>query len=72
MLKKIVIMAAIAAGLASGSAQAATGNAASATGTANATVVGPLQISHNSGAALSFGSFTAGTGGTVVAALGAA
>lgn len=46
-------------------AVAASGNTATATGTANATVVAPLQITHNSGAALSFGMFTAGTGGTV-------
>ena len=29
-------------------------------------VIAPLQIAHNSGAALNFGTFTAGTGGTVV------
>lgn len=64
-MKTITFAAAIALGLAAGTAQAATGNTASATGTANATVVGPLQITHTTGAALSFGSFTAGTGGTV-------
>ena len=64
MMKKIVLVAALAAGLTGGTAHAA-GNTASANGTANATVVGPLAITHNSGAALSFGSFTAGTGGTV-------
>lgn len=64
MMRKIVLAAALAAGLASGTAHAA-GNTASANGTANATVIGPLAITHDSGAALSFGSFTAGTGGTV-------
>lgn len=72
MMKKIVLVAALAAGLASGTAHAAGGNTATANGTANATVIGPLAITHNSGAALSFGSFTAGTGGTVaVTAAGA-
>ena len=64
-MKKILFVAAIAAGLSGGAAQAATGNSATGTGTANAVVVGPLQITHNTGAALNFGSFTAGTGGTV-------
>ncbi|MBC2668637.1 DUF4402 domain-containing protein [Novosphingobium piscinae] len=46
-------------------ALAATGNTATATGTANATVIAPLQIIHAPGAAINFGAFTAGTGGTV-------
>lgn len=67
-MKKIVLaasIAAIAAGLGAGTAQAATGSTASASGTANATVVAPLTITHTGGAALNFGNFTAGTGGTV-------
>lgn len=43
----------------------AAGNTATATGTANATVVAPLQITHTNGAAIGFGAFTAGTGGTI-------
>ena len=63
MLKKILATAALTA-LSAGTAHAA-GNSATATGTATATVVAPLQITHTSGAALSFGAFTVGTGGTV-------
>ena len=62
---KYIVAAAGLALLISGSAQAATGSTASTTGTANATVVAPLQIQHTSGAALNFGTFTAGLGGTV-------
>ena len=64
MMKKIVLIAALAAGLTGGTAHAA-GSTSTANGTATATVVGPLAITHNSGAALSFGSFTTGTGGSV-------
>ncbi|WP_298195594.1 DUF4402 domain-containing protein [Novosphingobium sp.] len=53
------------AALTASPALAAGGNTATATGTATATVVAPLQITHTSGAALSFGMFTAGNGGTV-------
>ncbi len=58
-MKKIVLAAALVA-LSSGAAHAAT-----ATGTANATVVTPIAIVHAPGAALNFGSFDAGTGGSV-------
>lgn len=58
-MKKIVLAAGLAT-MAAGSAHAAT-----ATGSATATIIAPLQIAHNSGAALSFGTFTAGTGGSV-------
>lgn len=64
-MKKIVLGAALLA-ISATSAQAATGSTATATGSASATVVAPLKITHNSGAALNFGTFTAGTGGTVV------
>ena len=37
----------------------------SATGSATAQVVGPITLTHTSGAALNFGKFTVGTGGTV-------
>lgn len=58
-MKKFVI-AAVAVALSSGSAYAATAN-----GTATATVVAPLTLTHTPGATLNFGTFTAGTGGTV-------
>jgi hypothetical protein len=45
---------------------AAPGDTATATGTATATVVAPIELEHVSGAALSFGTFLAGAGGTVV------
>jgi len=64
-MKKLFALALVTAALTPGMALAATGNTATATGTANATVVAPLQITHTAGAALSFGPFTAGTGGTV-------
>jgi len=35
-------------------------------GSATATVVAPIALTHTSSAALNFGKFTAGTGGTVV------
>lgn len=63
MLKKTLAAALII--LAPGTAMAASGNTATATGTVNATVIAPLQIAHTAGAALNFGSFTAGTGGTI-------
>lgn len=49
-----------------GSAFAASGNSSTATGASNATVVTPIVLTHTSGAALGFGKFTRGTGGTVV------
>ena len=58
-MKKIVLAAALVA-LSSGSA-----NAATATGSATVTVVTPIAITHTSGATLNFGTFDAGTGGSV-------
>ncbi len=60
-----ILLAALAA-LAPASAFAASGNTSTATGSATATVVAPIVLTHSSGAALSFGKFTTGTGGTVV------
>lgn len=64
-MKKMVIAAAVAA-LVPGSAFAATGSTSTANGTATATVVAPIVLTHTSGAALNFGKFTTGTGGSVV------
>lgn len=64
-MKKMVI-AALVATVVPGSAFAATGSTSTANGTATATVVAPIVITHTSGAALNFGKFTRGTGGTVV------
>jgi len=58
-MKKIVLAAALVA-LSSGAAHAAT-----ATGSATATIVTPIAITHASGATLDFGTFDAGTGGSV-------
>ena len=63
-MKKIVLAAAMVA-LSSGSAYAA-----STSGSASAIVVSPISVSHNAGASLNFGSFTAGTGGTVAVTSG--
>jgi hypothetical protein len=52
--------------LCAGTAHAASGNTANSAGTATSTVVSPIRITHNAGAALKFGTFTAGTGGTVI------
>ena len=64
-MKKIILGAALIA-LSAGAAQADTGSTSTATGSATATVVAPLKIVHPATAALNFGTFTAGTGGTVV------
>ena len=64
-MNKIILAAALVA-LSAGTAQAATGNAASTTGSANATVITSLKIAHTAGAGLAFGTFSAGTGGTIV------
>jgi hypothetical protein len=58
-MKKIVLAAVLVA-LSSGAAHAAT-----ATGSATATIVTPIAITHVSGATLDFGTFDAGTGGSV-------
>jgi hypothetical protein len=70
-MKKFVIAAAVVA-LSAGSAFAAgpTGNTSQATGSASASVVSPITVTHDTGAALSFGTFTAGTGGTVTVTAG--
>jgi hypothetical protein len=49
-----------------GVALAASGNSSTAAGTATASVVAPIVLTHTSGAALNFGKFTVGAGGTVV------
>ncbi len=64
-MKKLILAAALVA-LSAGTAQAATGNSASTIGIANASVVTSLKITHTLGASLAFGSFSAGTGGTIV------
>ncbi|OYW73563.1 MAG: hypothetical protein B7Z37_21045 [Verrucomicrobia bacterium 12-59-8] len=64
-MKKFAFAAVVVA-LSSGSAFAATGNTSTANGTASATVVAPIVLTHTAGAALNFGKFTVGTGGTVV------
>lgn len=58
-MKKLLIAAAVVA-LSSGSAYAAT-----ATGSASATIVAPISVTHTIGASLNFGTFDAGTGGSV-------
>ena len=58
-MKKIVLAAALVA-LSSGSAYAAQG-----TGSATANVIAPIAVTHTVGASLNFGTFDAGTGGTV-------
>jgi|GEM_PF-521961 hypothetical protein len=47
-------------------ANAASGNTSTAAGSATATIVAPIVLIHTPGAALNFGKFTVGTGGTVV------
>lgn len=63
-MKKIVL-AAVAATFAVPAA-AAPGDTATDQGTATATIVAPISITHDAGAALGFGLMTAGNGGTVV------
>lgn len=58
-MKKIVLAAAVLA------ATSTPAFAADGTGVATATVIAPIAITHDAGAALAFGSFTTGTGGTV-------
>jgi len=64
-MKKIAFFAALAVSAAT-PAYAAPSNTASATGQARAHVVSPITLEHDEAATLSFGSFTAGDGGTVV------
>ncbi len=63
-MKKIILASAIALVSAS-PAFAASGNTSTATGSATATIVEPIVLTHTSGAALGFGRFTTGTGGSV-------
>lgn len=65
-MNKLLTTAAILFAATSGSAFAASGNTSTATGSATATVVSPIVLTHTTGAALGFGKFTTGTGGTVV------
>lgn len=46
-------------------AVAAPGDTDNATGTATAEIVAPISITHDAGASLSFGTLTAGNGGTI-------
>ena len=63
-MKKIIIAAAIAL-ISATPAFAASGNSSTADGSATATIVEPIVLTHTSGAALGFGRFTTGTGGSV-------
>jgi hypothetical protein len=68
-VKKIILASAIALvsiGASASPAFAASGNTSSASGSATATVVQPIVLTHTSGAALGFGRFTTGTGGSVI------
>lgn len=62
-MKKIVL--AVLAGTIAMPALAAPGDTATTQGTATAQIVAPITITHNAGAALSFGTITAGNGGLV-------
>ncbi len=64
-MKKALIFAAFAATV-SVPAYAAPGNTDTDQGVATAEVVAPITITHDAGASLNFGKFTAGNGGTVV------
>lgn len=64
-MKKIVLSAVIALSL-SAPAYAASGNTSTTAGSAAAVVIAPITLTHTSGAVLNFGSFTTGTGGSVV------
>ena len=64
-MKKILLSAVIALSV-SAPAYAASGNTSTDTGSAAANVVTPIVLTHTTGATLNFGSFTTGTGGTVV------
>lgn len=69
---KKIILASVIAMVSATPAFAASGNTSSANGSATATIVSPIVLTHTSGAALGFGRFTTGTGGSVtVSAVGA-
>lgn len=63
-MKKIILASTIILVSAS-PAFAASGNTSTASGSATATIVEPIVLTHTSGAALGFGRFTTGTGGSV-------
>lgn len=67
-MKKIALVAALAAF--SVPAAAAPGDTDTAQGSATAQIVAPISITHTSGAALAFGTLTAGGGGTVTVTTG--
>jgi len=70
-MKKLLVIVAAAA-IIPGTAMAASGNTSTANGSATATVVSPIVLTHTTNAALNFGKFTTGTGGSVtVTAAGA-
>lgn len=65
-MKKLIVTAAAAA-VVSAPAMAAPGDTATAQGSATAEIVSPITLTHVTGAALDFGTFTTGdNGGTVV------
>ena len=63
-MKKIILASAIAL-ISATPAFAASGNTSSANGSATATIVEPIVLNHTPGAALGFGRFTTGTGGSI-------
>ena len=65
-MKKIVLAAAMTSAVIAVPAAAAPGDTANTSGVANAEIVAPIAIVHDTGAALDFGIMTAGGGGTVV------
>lgn len=71
-MKKIALIAATAAAFTSAPAFAQVLDDNQAEGSATAEVVAPITLTHVAGAELSFGTFTAGTGGTVVVTRGGA
>ena len=62
---KKIILASVIALVSATPALAGSGNTSTATGTATASIVAPIVLTHTTGAALNFGRFTTGTGGTV-------
>jgi hypothetical protein len=64
-MKKFLFSAAIALSV-TAPAYAASGNSSTVAGSAVANVVAPIILTHTSGTSLNFGSFTTGTGGSVV------
>ncbi len=65
-MKKIVLAAAMTSAVIAVPAAAAPGDTANTSGVANAEIVAPIAIVHDTNAALDFGIMTAGGGGTVV------